>query len=235
MPDRRGERGDQGPKGLRGDAGAQGDQGPKGPKGDVGDAGPKGPQGDRGGLKGYAIVSNTTSHSSAATSSTSRRSFTNTVQCGSGQKVLGGGCDGNHNGFELAESRPNGSSSWRCALEQEAGESTSSALTITAYAICADPVASSVPTYIPPIGGGTAKPEPTSHNLRIVCRTHTSEFGGGYGFITTKTCSVVGSPPAGYRVVTSGRASQVCTYVHSRTPKTRCGPPTSLTFRLVSI
>ena len=235
----RGPQGDAGPKGLLGDSGAQGDQGPKGPKGDVGDAGPKGPQGDRGGLKGYARVSNTTSHSSVTSSSTSRRSFTNTVQCGSGQKILGGGCDGNHNGFELAESRPNGSSSWRCALEQEAGERTSSVLTITAYAICADGVYVAPPTTPPK---PPKPPDPTipPHNLRVECTTSVRSYpypGSLFNLrsITTKTCRVVGNVPSGYRVVTSGRSSQSCYTFWNNRSAPFCNDPTSLTFRLMKI
>lgn len=102
--------------------------------------GPKDKQGLQG-VSGHVRVSNTTSHSDAATVSSSLRSFTNTVQCTGDKKVLGRGCYDNHHSSDLAESYPSShssSSTWNCQFEQEAGKRTSSVLRVTSYAICAD-------------------------------------------------------------------------------------------------
>ena len=146
-----GEAGPRGPRGKAGPRGRAGAPGPIGLTGSQGEAGPQGPKGDKGddGADGEGLISVRT----YITQHTSRVYSSNFValwaKCPVGQRVLGGGCDGNltytannivHNfrdGLRLTANYPAGTGSWVCiANAPELLPRYHFTARVMAYAVC---------------------------------------------------------------------------------------------------
>ena len=108
--------------GAGGAIGPQGPQGPQGPKGDKGDKGDTGAPGVNG-VSGQHVVQ------AVYSSQTGRKTFS--VDCPTGEVVLGGGASGSGNS-DMVSSYPSSATSWTVSMNKANG-----GYDATVYAVCA--------------------------------------------------------------------------------------------------